>query len=94
MKNADIFNKLGKLSIKYANRGLYIDIEFNRFGMIFKGWLDMTLSNYDVYQYNREYSYDLINHLSDTVDIEYLVDEFKREVFEEYKKHISGKEKE
>ena len=85
MKNSKIYSKLGELSLKYANKGLIIDFEFNRFEMILRGWLDLSLSNYDVYRYNRAYSYEMIELLSDDIDIETLVDEFKEEVFEQYK---------
>lgn len=85
MKNADIFSKLRELSIKYANKGLTIDFEFNRFAMILRGWLDLSLVDYDVYKYNRSYSYEMIKSLSDEIDIEKLVDEFKEEVFRQYK---------
>lgn len=86
MKNADIFSDLGKLSLKYSNIGLTIDFEFNRFGIILKGWLDRTLNTVDVYEYNREYSYQFINSLSDSIDIEEIVDEFKNEIWESYVK--------
>ncbi len=85
MKNSKIYSKLGELTLKYANRGLTIDFEFDRFGMILRGWLDLSLINYDVYRYNRAYSYKMIESLSDEIDIETLVDEFKEEVFEQYK---------
>lgn len=85
MKNADIFSELKGLSIKYANKGLIIDFEFNRFEMILRGCLDLSLTNYDIYRYNRAYSYEMIKSLSDKIDIETLVDEFKEEVFEQYK---------
>lgn len=85
MKNADIFSELGKLSLKYSNIGLTIDFEFNRFEMVLRGWLDLSLTNYDIYRYNRAYSYEMIKSLSDEIDIEILVDEFKEEVFEQYR---------
>lgn len=86
MENSKVYSKLGELSIKYANKGLTIYFEFNRFGMILKGWLDLTLNHYDIYRYFHEYSYELIESLSDDIDIEKLVDEFKEEVFEQYKR--------
>lgn len=85
MKNSEIYGKLGKLSIKYACYGLTIDFEFNRFEMILRGWLDLTLNDYDIYRYNRAYSYEMIESLSDDIDIETLVDEFKEEIFEQYR---------
>ena len=85
MKNSKIYGELGELSLKYANKGLIIDFEFNRSEMILRGWLDLSLNNYDVYRYNRAYSYEMIKSLSDEIDIETLVDEFKEELFEQYK---------
>lgn len=85
MKNSKIYSKLGELSIKYANIGLTIDFEFNRFEMILRGFLDLSLNTYEVYKFNRAYSYELIESLSDEIDIETLVDRFKEEVFEQYK---------
>ena len=96
MKNVDVFNELIKLSTKYASMGLTIDFEFNRFGMILRGWFDRTLGTIDVWKYNREYSYQEINALSDSIDIENLVDEFKNECWESYlkqkKKEMRNKE--
>ncbi len=85
MKNSKIYSKLGELSLKYANKGLTIDFEFNRFEMVLRGWLDLSLTNYDIYRYNRAYSYEMIKSLSDEIDIETLVDEFKDEIFEQCK---------
>jgi len=85
MKNSKIYSKLGELSLKYANKGLIIEFEFNRFEMILRGCLVLSLNNYDIYWYNRVYSYEMINALSDEIDIETLVDEFKEEVFEQYR---------
>lgn len=85
MKNSKIYSKLGELSLKYANKGLTIDFEFDRFGMILRGWLDLSLNTYDIYKYNRTYSYEMLKSLSDEIDIETLVDVFKDEVFEQLK---------
>ena len=85
MKDSKVYSKLRELSLKYANKGLTIDFEFNRFEMILKGWLDMTLNKCDIYKYNRAYSYAMLESLSDEIDIETLVDEFKEEAFEQYK---------
>jgi len=85
MKNSKIYSKFRELSLKYADKGLTIDFEFNRFGMILRGWLDLSLANDDIYKYNRIYSYEMIESLSDEIDIETLVDKFKEEVFEQYK---------
>jgi len=93
MKNADVFNELGKLSLKYANMGLTIDFKFDRFGLILKGWLDITLNTVDVYKFNRVYSYQILNSLSDSIDIEDLVDEFKNELWESYVRSSTGQAK-
>ena len=85
MKNSKIYSRLGELSLKYVNEGLTIDFEFNRFEMILRGCLDLSLTKYDVYIYNHAYSYEMIKSLSDDIDIETLVDEFKEEVFKQYK---------
>lgn len=85
MKNSEMYSKLGELSIKYANQGLTIDFEFNRFKMIFRGYLDLTLNKYDMYQFNRSYAYEELESLSDEIDIETLVDVFKEEIFERCK---------
>lgn len=78
--------KFSELSIKYANKGLTIDFEFDRFGLILRGYLDLTLGRVEFYKFNREYSYEMLKSLNNNVDIEFLVDEFKEEVFAEYKK--------
>lgn len=80
-------DKFRELSIKYANKGLTIDFEFNRFGLIFRGYLDLTLSRVEFYKFNREYSYEMLKSLFNVVDIEFLVDKFKEEAFAEYKKN-------
>lgn len=85
MKNSKIYSRLEELSFKYADIGLTIDFEFNRFKMILRGYLDLSLNKYDVYRYNRAYSYEMIKSLSNDIDIETLVDEFKEEVFKQYK---------
>ena len=86
MKNSEIYSKLGELSRKYANKGLTIDFEFTGFGMILRGWLDLSLTKYNIYRYSRAYSYEMIKALSGEIDIETLVDEFKEEIFEQCKK--------
>jgi len=85
MKNSKIYSRLGELSLKYANEGLTIDFEFDRFGMTLRGCLGLTLNTYNVYRYNHcEYSYEMLERLSDDIDIETLVDEFKEEIFKRY----------
>ena len=78
--------KFSELSIKYANKGLTIDFEFDRFGLTLRGYLDLTLGRVEFYKFNREYSYEMLKSLHNDVDIEFLVDEFKEEVFAEYRK--------
>ena len=78
--------KLGELSIKYANKGFTIDFEFDRGGLILRGYLDLTVGHVEFYKFTKEYSYEMLKSLSDDVDIEFLVDEFKEEVFAQYKK--------
>ena len=90
MKNADIFNKLKELSLKYASMGLTIDFKFDRFGMTLDGWLDRTLGTVDVRHFKRIYPYLEINALSDSIDIEDLVDEFKNELWESYVKQVKA----
>lgn len=92
MKDSKIYSKLRELSFKYANKGLTIDFEFNRFEMILRGWLDLSLTTYDIFRYNHAYSYEMIEDLSDEIDIETLVDEFKEEIFEQYNKLNKRKE--
>lgn len=94
MKNADIFSELGKLSLKYSNIGLTIDFEFNRFGMVLRGWLDRSLNTVDVYKYNREYSYQFINSLQNSIDIEDIVDEFANDLWNDYLNQVKTERKE
>ena len=85
--------KFSELSIKYANRGLTIDFEFDRFGLILRGYLDLTfLGDVEFYNFNRQYSYEMLKSLSNDVDIEFLVDEFREEAFAAYKKKQRGEE--
>lgn len=37
MKDSKVYSKLRELSLKYANKGLTIDFEFNRFELILRG---------------------------------------------------------
>jgi len=94
MKDSKIYSKLGELSLKYADKGLTIEFEFNRFEMVLKGWLDLSLTNYDIYRYNRAYSYEMLETLHDCIDIETLVDIFKEEIFERYRYEKAKREKE
>lgn len=45
----------------------------------------MSLTIYDMLRYNHAYSYETIETLSNEIDTEALVDEFKEEIFEQYK---------
>lgn len=94
MKNSEIYCKIGELTLKYANKGLTIDFEFNRFGMIMRGYLNFSLTNRDIYRYNRAYSYKMIESLPDEISIETLVDEFKEEVFDHYNNKAESEDNE
>lgn len=72
MKNSTVYNKLGELSTKYASKGVTLVFEFNRLHMIFRAWTDLFGLN----KFNRSYPYELLENLSDDIDIETLVDEF------------------
>jgi len=78
MKNADIFLKFQELNSKYSDEGLTINIEFDRWGMIFRGYWALKGHN-ELIRLNRIYEYTQIKHLSDEIDIEFLIDEFKNE---------------
>ena len=78
MTNIDISN-LKALCMKYANRGLFVDIEFTRYGMIFRGYWDLTLNKYDIRHFCKEYDYEALQKLSDAITLEFLLDEFKNE---------------
>jgi len=71
-----LFNELGN---KYADIGLTIDIEFNRWGMIFRGCWYPTPLNTQLMRFNRQYTYDFIRESSDEITLEFLIDEFKKE---------------
>ena len=88
MKNADIFLNLKDLGTKYADLGLFISIEFDEYGMIFRGYWMNPITLNDTLYFNKRYAYDLIKNLSDDIDMEFLIDEFKKEFKEEERKHI------
>lgn len=67
----NIFDQLEDLCNKYVKEGLLLSIEFNRFGMIIRGYQND-------FCFNRMYSYDLLKNLS-LVYVDFLVDEFKKE---------------
>lgn len=74
---------LQKLSCKYEKDGLSIFFLFNKYEMILEGYLGLP-STSKLYRYNRAYSYGLLNNLSEEINIETLVDDFKDEVFKAY----------
>ena len=79
MKNADLLVKLGELGLKYANEGLFFDIVFNRWGMVFEGRIRE-------YRYNQIFSYSEIKSFPDDVEIETLAEMFKDKMFKELEK--------
>ena len=84
MKNANEFLNIRKLITKYEGVGLKIDVEFNHWGIIFHGYWDrLALTQI----FNKEYTYDFIITTSDAIDMEFLIDEFKKE-FEDKIKEI------
>lgn len=78
MKNFSL-KEIHEASTKYLGIGLTISVEFTRWGMILRGCWDRTLATCEIDHYNREYSYAMLDNLSDEVDINWLVDEFKHE---------------
>ena len=80
--NRQSFKQINSLVNKYANQGLTIEIEFVRWGLILRGIWDLTLSHYDIRRLTREYSWRLLEETPEEIDLEDLIDEFKRE-FEE-----------
>ena len=82
--NRQSFKQMLSLVNKYMNRGLTIDIEFSRYGLTLKGVWDLSLSRYEIIHFNREYSWRFLEELSEEIDLEYLIDEFKEEFKEKY----------
>ena len=78
MKTAEIFINLIELGLKYANEGLVVDIEFNQYGLVFRGRL------FDL-RYNRIWSRSELKYLHDDVSIETLMDMFTDEIFSKLK---------
>ena len=78
MTNIDIL-KAKEICRKYARKALYITIEFDRFGMVLRGAWDFTLNHYDISHFNREYSYEFLENLSEDITLEYLINEFEKE---------------
>ena len=77
--NKQSFKQMSSLVNKYKNRGLTIEIEFVRWGLILRGIWDLSLSSYDIRHYNREYSWRFLEEISEGVGLEDLIDEFKKE---------------
>ena len=78
MKDADLFIRLRDLSKKYEDIGMILDIEFGRWGMIFRGYWSIKGRD-GLVKLNRAYDVRNIKYLPDTIDIEFLIDEFKEE---------------
>ena len=74
-------DQLEDLCNKYIKEGLLLSIEFNQFGMIIRGYQND-------FCFNRMYSYDLFKNLS-FVDVDFLVDEFKKEFDKEIEKCLN-----
>lgn len=89
MKNADVFLQFQRLNKKYENIGLTIDIDFNRFGMVFRGYWALK-GQIELINFNRIYDYYRIKNLSENIDIEFLIDEFK----EEFEHKLKNEQKE
>ena len=71
MKTIDM-SKIKELCTKYSDKGLNIDIMFSRWGMVFMGSIG-------TYRFNRVYEYDILEKFSDTITLDFLMEEFKRE---------------
>lgn len=80
--NRQSFEQMSSIVNKYKKYGLTIDIEFNRWGLILRGYWDLSLSSYEILHFNREYSWILLENMPEEIGLEYLIDEFKKE-FEE-----------
>ena len=80
--NRQSFEQIFSLINKYKNRGLTINIEFTRWGLILRGCWDLSYSHYEILHFNREYSWIILENMSEEIGLEYLIDEFKKE-FEE-----------
>lgn len=77
MKSIDLSNAK-ELSIKYARFGLEIFFEFNRFGMILRGYWDILCPN-NIEHFNKMFEYSYLEVLPDDITLEAIVDEFKAE---------------
>jgi len=80
--NRQSFKQMDSLVNKYANQGLTIEMEFVRWGLILRGIWDLSLCSYDIRHFNREYYWRLLEEMPEGINLEYLIDEFKKE-FEE-----------
>lgn len=77
--NRQSFKQMDSLVNKYKNQGLTIEFEFIRWGLILKGYWDLSLCGYDIRHFNREYSWRLLEEMPEGIGLEYLIDEFKKE---------------
>lgn len=78
----NVFNQLRDLCNKCAKEGLLLTIEFDRFGMIIRGYQND-------FCFNRMYSYDLLKDRSLVYMTVFLVDEFKKEFDKEVSKCLN-----
>lgn len=79
MKNYKIYNKLISLCTKYNDTGFSFHIEFAEFGMIIRGYFCEPSNINNMKCFNREYSKYFIKEISDDIDIETILDDFKNE---------------
>lgn len=88
MKDSDVVLKLKSLVNKYEDEGLSIDIEFTNIGIIFRGyWANSSITNCGhPLRYNRRFSYEMFNALSDAFDMECLIVQFRDDFESEIKK--------
>ena len=77
--NKQSFKQIDSLVNKYKNRGLTIEIEFCRWGLILRGYWDLSLSHYNLRKFNREFSWIFLEDMPEEIGLEYLIDEFKKE---------------
>lgn len=77
--NRQSLKKINSIANKYKNQGLIIEIEFIRWGLILRGYWDLSLYSYDIRHFNREYSWRLLEDMPEGIGLEDLIDEFKKE---------------
>lgn len=82
--NKEVFKQINKLVNKYENCGLSIDIEFSRWGLILIGSWEVSLNHYEG-RYHKSYTYELLEALPEEKGLEFLIDEFKKEIMKDRK---------